>query len=127
MDTLVDLEVSFSQARIVFVLARFCDPVPIHELADAVRMSVASTGRNVDSLVTHGLVARTEDQQDRRVRLVALSDTGQAFTKKHVDAKRQSLRAFTERLPFEDRERLCAALEPILAGDSLQSHAQEKH
>lgn len=122
MDALVETDLSFSQARTLFVLARHCDPVPIHEVAQALRMSVASTGRNVDQLVTQGLVVRREDEQDRRVRLVTLSVSGRALAQKHVDAKRQGLRAFVQRLSAADRDRLCESLRPILAGDSLQPH-----
>lgn len=123
MDSLVETDLSFSQARTLFVLAQHCDPMPIHEVASALRMSVASTGRNVDQLVTRDLVVRREDEHDRRVRLVALSESGRALAQKHVDAKRQGLRAFVQRLPADDRDRLCEALGPILAGDCLQPHS----
>lgn len=123
MDTLVDTDLSFTQARLLFALARHGDPVPIHEVATELRLSVASTGRNVDQLVSQGLVVRREDEHDRRVRRVTLSDSGRAQAQKHVDAKRQGLRAFVRRLPVDQRDQLLASLRQILAGDSLQSHS----
>ncbi|MGH3448229.1 MAG: MarR family winged helix-turn-helix transcriptional regulator [Nocardioidaceae bacterium] len=122
MDSLVEMDLSFSQARTLFVLAQHCDPVAIHEVADVLGMSVATSGRTIDQLVTQGLVVRREDPDDRRVRRVALSDSGRAMTQKHVDAKRKVLKTFTERLPKHDRECLCEALRPILAGKVLQPH-----
>lgn len=128
MDALVEMDLSFSQARTLFVLAQHCEPVAINEVARALRMSLASAGRNVDQLVTQGLVERREDPDDRRVRRIALSESGQALARKHLDAKRQGLRAFVTRLPDVDRDRLCQSLRPILAGDSLQPQAtQENH
>lgn len=126
MDTLIETDLSFSQARTLFVLAQHCEPVPIHEVAAALRMSMASTGRNLDQLVTQGFAVRREDPLDRRVRRVALSELGREFAGKHVDAKRQMLRAFVTSLPDDDLDRLCAALQPILAGDSLQPQTFEE-
>lgn len=128
MDALVEMDLSFSQARTLFVLAQHCEPIPINEIAQAVRMSVATTGRNIDQLVTQGLVERREDPEDRRVRRVALSEAGRALAGKHVDAKRQGLRAFVNRLPADDRDRLFQSLRPIIAGDCLQPQTlQENH
>lgn len=128
MDVLIEMDLSFSQARTLFVLAQCCESIPIHEVAGRLKMSVASTGRNVDQLVSQGLVERREDPDDRRIRRVTLSDSGRAIVGKHVDAKRDGVRAFTRRLAKDDRARLAECLESILAGDSLQPQtSQEKH
>lgn len=121
MDTLIHADLPFSQARSLFVLAQCGESVPIHEVAAALRMSMAATGRNVDQLVTQGLVERREDEHDRRVRLVTLTAAGREFAERHVNAKRQMLRSFVTSLPDDDRDRLCAALRPILAGGCLRS------
>lgn len=126
MDTMIETDLSFSQARTLFVLAQCGDSVPIHVVAEKLRMSVAATGRNADQLVGLGLVERHEDAEDRRVRRIALTESGCAIARKHVDAKRQGLRAFVERLGDDDRERLAASLEPILAGDSLRPRPAEE-
>ncbi len=70
IDRLLELELSISQAKTLFVLAQSTDPLPIHAVAEHIRLSVAATGRNIDSLVKMGLVERREDATDRRVKLV---------------------------------------------------------
>lgn len=125
MDALIEMDLSFSQARTLFVLAQRGDTVPINEVAQVLKLSLASTGRNVDQLVTAGLVERREDENDRRIRRVSLTEAGRTIVGKHLDAKRHGLRVFTGNVPAEDRDRLCASLRPILAGDCLNNPPQE--
>lgn len=120
IDTLVETELSFSQVRIICVLATHGNAIAINELAHELRMSVAAAGRTVEHLTGLGLTERREDPLDRRVRRVSLSPAGRTLMEKHLDARRESLRAFVQRLPAADRERLHASLVPILAGTTLQ-------
>ena len=120
MDTLVDMDLTFSQARTIFMLAQACEPIPIHEVASRLRLSFAAAGRNVDQLVKLDLVERRENPADRRVKLVSLSEAGEKIARQHFDAKRHELKRFVERLPPEHCQRLTDALAPILAGDFLR-------
>lgn len=74
--SMVELDLSISQFRCLILLGQHAEALPINELADRLDLTLATAGRNVDRLVAHGLVERREDPQDRRVRLVSLSDTG---------------------------------------------------
>ncbi|MER2222747.1 MAG: helix-turn-helix domain-containing protein, partial [Rhodococcus sp. (in: high G+C Gram-positive bacteria)] len=71
IDALIELDLSFSQVRVLFVLAQRDAAIPINEVADELRLSVAATGRNIDQLVNMGLVDRREDERDRRVKRVS--------------------------------------------------------
>ena len=51
-------DLTFSQMRTLLALAQNPDPVPIHEIATRLELSVAAAGRNVDQLVRTGLVDR---------------------------------------------------------------------
>lgn len=124
MDALVALDLSFSQVRILFVLS-WHDDLPINELAERLRLSVATAGRNVDQLVSQGLVTRREDESDRRIKRVSLSDAGRTVATTHLECRRDQLRQFAARVPELDRQRLIDALNPILAGDSLRTSTQE--
>lgn len=126
VDLLLDLDVSFSQARTMFVLAHIAEPIPITEIARRLGLSQAAAGRNVDQLVQLGIVQRHECSDDRRVRLVALSPKGFEVADQHVQRKRQAILAVTQRLPVEDCERLTAALRPILAGNYLSVSTKTK-
>jgi DNA-binding MarR family transcriptional regulator len=122
---LVDLDVSLSQARTMFVLAHVGQPVPISEIGRRVGLSQAAAGRTVDQLVRLGIVQREESPDDRRVKLVSLSPRGFDIADQHIEQKRKALKAVTARLPQEDCERLTAALRPILAGTYLSTSTKE--
>ena len=125
MDQLLELDVSLSQARTVFVLAHVAEPVQIGEIARRLGLSQAAAGRTVDQLVQLGIVERRENPLDRRVKLVSLSPSGLEIADQHIEQKRKAIRAVTERLPVDDCERLTAALRPILAGDYLSTSTKE--
>ena len=125
VDLLLELDVTLSQARTMFVLAHVADPVPISEIARRLGLSQAAAGRNVDQLVQLGIVVRNESPDDRRVKLVSLSPRGFEIADQHIEHKRRAIRAVTERLPVDDCERLTAALRPILAGTALRTSTKE--
>ncbi|MFZ2175623.1 MAG: MarR family transcriptional regulator [Rhodococcus sp. (in: high G+C Gram-positive bacteria)] len=125
MDALIELDLTFSQVRVLFALAPRCEPLPINEIADRLRLSVAAAGRNVDQLAKLGLVVRREDEHDRRIKRVSLSEAGRRVADQHIECKRDQLRRFACLVPEADRTRLIEALEPILAGESLRELNQE--
>lgn len=120
LEALAESDLSFSQARTLFLLTRKTDPLPIHGIADALGMSMAAAGRNVDQLVGLALVERRESTVDRRVKLVSLTPLGKRLTTQHIETKQESLRAFTHALPPAHREQLHRALTDILAGGILR-------
>ncbi|MFC9360316.1 MarR family winged helix-turn-helix transcriptional regulator [Rhodococcus sp. NPDC057014] len=125
MDNLIELDLTFSQVRMLFALAQHGEPLPINEVAERLRLSVAAAGRNVDQLVKLGLVVRREDERDRRVKRVSLSEAGHKVANQHIECKRDQLRRFAWRVPESERTRLIEALRPILAGESLRELNQE--
>lgn len=62
----------------VLVAAARPEGVTIHELAEALETSAPTASGLVNRLAEKGLVRRTEDPEDRRVRHVQLTDEGQA-------------------------------------------------
>jgi DNA-binding MarR family transcriptional regulator len=120
LDALAESDLSFSQARTLFLLTRTATPMPIHSIADALGLSMAAAGRNVDQLVGLRMVERRESPVDRRVKLVSLTPLGEKLVTQHIEAKHDSLTAFTHALSPEQRERLHGALTDILAGGALR-------
>ena len=125
IDRIVELELSISQAKTVFVLAQASGPLPIHAIAEQIRLSVAATGRNIDQLVRMGLVERREDESDRRVKLVTITKAGHDVADQHLEARRTALQSMVSRLTPEEADRLQEALQPMLAGDDLRPNKQE--
>ena len=62
-----------AQARAVLALA---DAVPMRSLADHLRCDASNITGLADRLAARGLVARAEQHGDRRVKLLALTETG---------------------------------------------------
>ncbi|KAA1380870.1 MarR family transcriptional regulator [Aeromicrobium fastidiosum] len=120
VDHFVELELSLSQVKAIFVLAQAPDPLPIHALAERMRLSVAATGRTVDLLVTAGLAERRENPADRRVKLVTITQAGLDATEAHIEAKKNAMRAQIGRLDAAEADRLHDALIPLLRCSPLE-------
>lgn len=109
------LDLSFSQLRAMFVLADCQRELAVHELADLLGLSMATAGRAVQALTRVHMVTRREDERDRRVKRVKLSEHGRAFVAGLVQAHREAVRECVESLSDREREQLSEALRPILA------------
>jgi DNA-binding MarR family transcriptional regulator len=120
VDHFVELELSLSQVKAIFVLAQAQEPLPIHVLAERIRLSVAAAGRTVDLLVTAGMVERRESSADRRVKLVTITQAGLDATEAHLEHKKAAMRAQIDRLQPAEADRLRAALIPLLDRSPLE-------
>ena len=127
LDAMVELDLTFSQARMLFLLAKWGRPTPIHAIARALGLSDAATGRNVDQLVKLGVVERRESDEDRRVKLVSLTRVGEKLSLQHIESKRASIKAFAADLPDDQRDQLLSALTAVLAGETLRQHTHQEN
>jgi len=118
MDVVTQADLTFSQFRAVTELGARGAAMSVNELADAVHLSVAATGRVVDRLVSLGLADRREDRADRRVMRVSLTEAGHRFAAAAADARADTLRDFARRLPADLADNLDAALRPIVDADT---------
>lgn len=127
LDALSRSDLSFSQVRTLFLLSSTAEPLPIHAVAEALGLSVAAAGRNVDQLVGLGMVERRESASDRRVKLVSLTPVGERLAAQHIEAKHESLKAFTRALPPEQCAQLHRALTDVLAGGALRPRPDQEN
>lgn len=127
MDAMVDLDLSFSQARMLFLLAKMAEPMSIHAIAERLALSDAAAGRNVEQLLKLDVVERRECREDRRVKLVSLTPIGEKLAVSHLDAKRKSIKAFTAVLPPDQRDNLHRALTDVLEGGTLSPHKVQEN
>lgn len=114
-----DLDLSVSQARILFLLEAAVEPLPIHVLAEQASLSMAATGRNIDHLVRVGILSREESAADRRVKLIAPTDHGRQIIAMHLNARREAVERLVERLPEPERAALHAAICGVLQCGAL--------
>lgn len=115
VDRLLDLDLTMSQTKSVFVLGLAQEPLPITALAARLGLSAATAGRTVDQLVKAGLVERTEDPADRRVKLVSITTAGREIAEQHFDAHKATLIELFSKLSADEADRLNDALQPLIA------------
>ena len=115
LDSLAAADLSFSQLRSLLVLAQRPAAVPINELADTLRLSVASAGRNVEHLVRAGLIDRSEDESDRRVKRIRLTPGGRDLVAGFRNRHREYALGIVSVLDAEERRSLVTALRAVNA------------
>ena len=115
VDRLLDLDLTMSQTKSVFVLGLAQEPMPITALASKLGLSAATAGRTVDQLVKSGLAERTEDPADRRVKLVSITPAGREIAEQHFDAHKATFIELFSKLSVDEADRLNDALQPLIA------------
>lgn len=115
IEALIAADLTFSQMRTLLVLTQPAEPIPIHEIASRLELSVAAAGRNVDQLVRLGLVDRVEDDVDRRIKRISLSGPGRDLIATFKDGQRRYALELLADVDEQDAQRLIHALGPVLA------------
>jgi DNA-binding MarR family transcriptional regulator len=112
---IAELELTLPQMRAMFVLNATDRALALTELAPMMGLSVAAAGRAVDAMVRSGLISRTEDPVDRRIKRLALTAHGQATLERLNEARLVGLRRFAATLGDAEREALAAGLAAVFA------------
>ena len=102
MKVLVELETAEEDARTVTALS------------EELGISAASASRAADGLVRKRLLTRVEDQDDRRVRRLALTAKGRELAERIISARLAGLEDFADSLDHDERQKLEAALDALL-------------
>jgi DNA-binding MarR family transcriptional regulator len=110
---LAEIGSSFSQVKMLFLLEDGGEH-SITEIAAALELSLPAASRAIDGLHEKGYVTRRESDEDRRSRLVQLTEPGRGAVDRVVKARLQTLRRFAEDLTPEERQRLHDAVLPIV-------------
>jgi len=86
----------------------------VSRIADILRLSLPATSHLVDRLVRAGLVARTEDPEDRRAKRVAMTPAGSVFIRKLEAARTREVAQVLNRLSPDARTRLSDTLSLVI-------------
>jgi DNA-binding MarR family transcriptional regulator len=113
-----EFELSFSQMKALHHL-HGADDVSVKELGEQLGLSLAAMSRAADELVQRGLVDRTEDPTDRRIKRLRLTDQGRQLVLKMREVRMAGFEQFIATLGAKERVLLAKALEPILARDDV--------
>ena len=109
-----ELDLSMTQLKLLHVLDNAEGELTPSELAKRLGLSPAAAGRAVDALTRQGIVARREDEDDRRVKRLSLTPTGREAVDRITTARRDGFIRLAESLAPPQREALSSALQPLL-------------
>ncbi|HEU4973737.1 MAG TPA: MarR family transcriptional regulator [Baekduia sp.] len=109
-----ELDLSMTQLKLLHVLDNAERELTPSELAKRLDLSPAAAGRAVDALTRQGLVARREDEEDRRVKRLSLTSEGSTTVGRIAAARRDGFLRLAESLTPPQREALSSALQPLL-------------
>ena len=122
----LELDMSMSQLRAIFILMR-AGAMPIGELGAALRVGKPAASILVDGLVTCGLIARSEDTQDRRRTIARLTTEGMALVAQLRQSQQEKLRMWMEQLSDVDLATLTRGMKALAEVTSAEivRHAGE--
>jgi DNA-binding MarR family transcriptional regulator len=109
-----DLDLTLTQFKMLHMVGHSDEELTPSQLAKSVGLSPAATGRAVDALIRHDLVARRDDDEDRRVKRLSLTDAGRQVLERLTDARREGMSRIVAELTPQQRDDLSAALQPLL-------------
>lgn len=82
----------------------------ISDIGDQLGVTNAAASQTVDRLVTMGLLARTEDLSDRRVKQVTLTEQGRNLIQQGIESRRKWIEGLTDALTPEQQNMIISAL-----------------
>lgn len=125
-NALIELDLSFTQAKVLFTLAKHGVPMQINEVAEDLAVSLATAGRNVDQLMGLGLVHRREGVDDRRIKLVTMTEAGREIALTYENIMHAQICSFVHEVPPVEATTLADAINNALAGaDLLAADSQD--
>jgi DNA-binding MarR family transcriptional regulator len=113
------LELSLSQIKLLHHLEDQARELSLKEAAELVHVSMPAASRMVDDLFRRGFAQRREDDDDRRMKRVCLTDAGRSAIRRLNAARLNDLEQFAENLTTPERRSLAQALKHLLERDSI--------
>ncbi len=114
-----ELELTMTQTKLLQKLDHAQREVTVKAAAQLLGVSLPAASRAVDDLVRRDMIARHEDSQDRRMKRIRLTGTGEAMIRRVNAARLSGVRQFAHTLGQEDAAALLKALGPLLERPDL--------
>jgi DNA-binding MarR family transcriptional regulator len=108
------VELSLTQVKLLHHLEDQPREITLKEAAESVHVSLPAASRMVDDLVRRGFALRREDDEDRRMKRVCLTDSGREVIRRLNAARLSGLEQFAETLTTAERRSLASALSKLL-------------
>jgi len=107
---MADTGLSFSHISILMRLYHHGVVGGISEVGEHLGVTKAAASQSVDHLVQLGLIERSEDLQDRRLKRLALSKKGQYVMEQGIAARSKWIESLTNALNPEQQEMVITSL-----------------
>jgi len=108
-----ELDLSMSHVKALGVLADSGCELSVKEVSEELGLSFPGGSRTVDALMRRGYLERREDEQDRRMKRIGITDAGRDVARRIIEARLEGLEQFTSSLTPEQRTSLMAALSDL--------------
>ncbi len=105
-----ELDLSMTHIKTLQVLSDCGCELSVKEVSEELGLSLPGGSRTVDALLRRGYLERREDDQDRRMKRIGVTDSGRDVARRIIEARLEGLEQFTSSLIPEQRTRLMAAL-----------------
>ncbi len=105
-----ELDLSMTHIKTLQVLSDCGCELSVKEVSEELGLSLPGGSRTVDALLRRGYLERREDDQDRRMKRIGVTDSGRDVARRIIEARLEGLEQFTSSLTPEQRTRLMAAL-----------------
>jgi DNA-binding MarR family transcriptional regulator len=113
------LELTLTQVKLLHHLEDQPRELTLKEAAELVHVSLPAASRMVDDLVRRGFAQRREDEEDRRMKRVCLTDGGRTVIRRLNAARLSGLEQFTTTLTTAERRSLASALSRLLEREDV--------
>jgi DNA-binding MarR family transcriptional regulator len=113
------LELSLSQIKLLHHLEDQPRELSLKEAAEVVHVSMPAASRMVDDLVRRGFAQRREDDDDRRMKRVCLTDGGRTAIRRLNAARLSGLEQFATNLTTTEKTTLARALQQLLEREDI--------
>ena len=107
---LEELDLSITQIKTLDMLSGCADEVSVKELSERLGMSLPSASRTVEALLRRGWLERREDEHDRRIKRIRLTDGGRDVVARVNGVRLKGLERFARSLAPAERAELSRAL-----------------
>lgn len=113
------LELSLTQIKVLHRLDDHGSEVSVKELAELMGLSFPAASRTVEALLGRGFLDRREDEVDRRMKRVWVTEQGREAVVRMNSARLAGLEQFVQTLSDDEREATAHAMAALLAREDI--------
>jgi DNA-binding MarR family transcriptional regulator len=108
----MELDMTMAQIKVLFTISQG-EAVPVNRIAEYLGVGQPTASHLVDKIVRLGFADRSENPDDRRMKLVHLTQKGQEMVRRLYQGGEEQYRAWVSRLTEEERKNLLSGLQAL--------------